>query len=155
LQVSAAHLEKHAEDLDYLRNLATELRKEVQEIPNLVAKLTKWLENLRPGLPADDYEGARLAFQAWLKLYGSRRETHKLFMATQARLTSYSGIDALSEVALAREKTMATGKAKLDLKREEAQGQGPAGGMIEAKPGSRDDIFDVSPAEGWGDMGEI
>lgn len=155
LQVSPETLEIHHQDLNFLRNQADQLKQQIELLPQLIGELKKVLSHLKSGLNKEEFQAASMAFSLFLRTHANVRESNKLLLMLLARWTQHAGIDALSDVALTRQKAMASGKAKLELKREEAAGNGKPGGMESAQIGSRDDVFNVGGGDDWGDMGDI
>lgn len=156
LSVSQETLRQHREHVDFLKAQADILATEVRELPKLIAELRGLLNDLKA---AEEWDRAASAFQIWLKMHGSRRETTKLFLAVQQRLSRHSGIDQLEEIALTREKTLASGRAKLDVSREKGQADAKQGAIpVASTAASRDAVFggddSGDPDEGV-DMAEV
>lgn len=115
LSVSGDVLRQHRATVDYLANLERELREEVEALPKILSELRTILRSLSN---SERYDEGIQAFQIFLKLYGNRRETAKLHLQIQQRLKLHSGIELLEEAAATREKTLASGRAKLDVSKE-------------------------------------
>ncbi len=143
LQVSPATLRQHRETVDFYHKQEELLRREVQDMPLILKDLREVLRGLKE---SENYDEAVQAFQIFLKLYGNRRETLKLQMHVQQRLRQHSGIELLEEIAATREKTLASGRARLDVTREAKAAELKGGAItVPGDAAARDDAFAPDP----------
>jgi len=117
LSLSAKELQLHKEDMIHLRGEIQKIKWEMKNLDSISSKLENWLDKF----DGDDGEQDRALriLEAWQKNCGQISSLRSQFLALQKQWTTLSGVVDLKDVQVAREKTLATGRAKLDLKREE------------------------------------
>lgn len=142
LSLSSETIEQHRKNTEFLKEQHDSLAAEIRLLPKLHEFLEKVLEEFVNSEGEKDYEQALRIFNAYCRTGANLKALQTQFVAIQRAWKENAGIDSLQDVATAREKTLATGRAKLDLKREEGgDGPKPAGGR-EVQP-SRDGVFDL------------
>ena len=113
--LSAEKLALHGQDMDFLRGQLGMVKFELDRLEEITAKLEDWLDKFQ----GDDIPIALQIFSAWQQACGSRSSLRSQFLAMQKQWTSLTGIVDLKDVAVVREKEIAKGQAKLQIKRME------------------------------------
>lgn len=118
----ALHLSKENSILfeSTMTALSVEIKKVMFELKThekITAKLEDWLDKF----DEDDKDNALRILEAWQRNCGQISNLRSQFLALQKQFAALSGVVDLKDIQVTREKTLATGRAKLDLKREENQ----------------------------------
>ncbi len=115
---------------------------EASALPDLLGSLRDVVQRFLNSGDKDAYEVAADAFARYLKTFGTRESLNSQILALQKRWKECAGIESLQSVAETREKTLASGRAKLRLRAEEAQGQaGPDGARVIGSGSSAGGVF--------------
>lgn len=126
LRLNAETLEKHEADCMTIRSCIDAQVAELQQLPVLEKRLLSIAEACAKSQNNPDAAEEVLALvQSFVSLHGSRKAGEAHLLKLQSHWSKMAGIESLQAVAETREKTLATGRAKLALRREEA---GDAGG---------------------------
>lgn len=144
LVLSGETLTQHRKNTEFLKEQHDSLAAELKLIPKLHEFLEKVLDAF-VSAPEKDYDQALKLFNAYHRNAGNARSIQSQFIAVQRAWKENAGIDSLQAVAEAREKTLATGRAKLDVKREE--GAGNPGIPHAASIRRTDGVFDVDEVD--------
>lgn len=154
LRIKHGDLEKHESDKAFFRRQIDSQVAEIQALPKLESTLLDAVRKIANCVDSDMAETAISMLRAYFDTVGSRKAAEAHLIKLQSHWTKMAGIESLQAVAETREKTLATGRAKLDLKREAAadapgpESAKPAGavvGGVFAKRGSP--VVDVSDDE--------
>jgi hypothetical protein len=129
LSLSKKQLDQHSKDMVFLRDQIAQVTWECENLDPLIARLETLVEKFAG---TDDSDKAITLFDRFLRASMNKQNLRSQFLAMQRQWTKLSGVEGLMDVALTREKTIATGKAKLDLK---------AGGGPKDVTNSRSGIF--------------
>ncbi len=113
----------------HLRDQINQVKWESDNLDVLIARLETLVEKFAG---TDDSDKAITLFDRFLRASLNKQNLRSQFLALQRQYTKLSGVDGPMDVALTRENTIATGKAKLDLK---------AGDKLENVTNSRSGIF--------------
>ena len=142
LKLNAETLAKHENDVMFLRKSLDSMLLEASALPDLLGSLRDVVQRFLNSGDKDAYEVAADAFARYLKTFGTRESLNSQILALQKRWKECAGIESLQSVAETREKTLASGRAKLRLRAEEAQGQaGPDGARVIGSGGSAGGVF--------------
>jgi len=136
LALSKKTLDAHNADMDFLRNEINSIKWEMENLNDSIAALENICENF--SLNSDNGDAALRIFENYLRASMNKSSLRGQFLGAEKRWVELSGVVAMSEVQITREKTLAQGRAKLDLKREENQAgirdsNGPISGVF-ARP---------------------
>lgn len=118
LSLSAKELSLHKSDMLHLRSQIQQVKWESDNLEGLIARLEELVERFAG---TDESDKAVILFDRYLRASLNKANLRSQFLQLQRQYTKLSGVEGLMDVALTREKTIATGKAKLDLK----AGEGP------------------------------
>ena len=121
LRLNAETLKKHESDCMTIRSCIDAQVVELQHIPALEKKLLSIAKALSEHNP-DAGEAVLALVQSFVGLHGSRKAAEAHLLKLQSHWSKMAGVESLQAVAETREKTLATGRAKLALRREEAEG---------------------------------
>lgn len=146
LSLSPETLENHRKNTKFLEEQTAELRREVATIKTLEKVLLDAVKSAQVHDPESATQVLALV-QSFIGSSAARKSLQTQFVALQRAWKENAGIDALQDVATAREKTLATGRARLDIKREEAGGTGPQPTGGREVP-TVDSVFDVGEDDG-------
>jgi hypothetical protein len=142
LKLNAETLAKHEKDVMFLRKSLDSMLLEASALPDLLGSLRDVVQRFLSSGDKDAYEVAADAFARYLKTFGTRESLNSQILALQKRWKECAGIESLQSVAETREKTLASGRAKLRLRAEEAQGMaGPDGARAIGSGGSAGGVF--------------
>lgn len=142
LRLNAETLAKHEKDVMFLRKSLDSMLLEASALPDLLGSLRDVVQRFLNSGDKDAYEVAADAFARYLKTFGTRESLNSQILALQKRWKECAGIESLQSVAETREKTLASGRAKLRLRAEEAQGQaGPDGARVIGSGSSAGGVF--------------
>lgn len=130
-RLNAESLRKHESDKAFIRGQIDSQVAEIKQLP----VLEKQLFNVAKSLADHNPEAAETAvslIRAHLDTVASRKAAEAHLLRLQSHWAKMAGIESLQAVAETREKTLATGRAKLALRREEDSGA--AGDGSQARP---------------------
>lgn len=144
VRLSSETLAEHKATTATLEKIVAEIRAELRELP----KMEKFLRDLLDRFQQEaenvlEFQSALAVFNMWVTTCGTRKALQTQLIAAQKAWKENAGIDTAFAVTETREKTMATGKAKLEIERQKAEllaGRDPASAPP-AKPGMRDSVF--------------
>ena len=158
LRLNAETLKKHESDKAFIREQIDSQVAEIQALPVLEKQLLSIADACAKSQSAPETAEAVLALvQSFVGLHGSRKAAEAHLLKLQSHWAKMAGIESLQAVAETREKTLATGRAKLALRREEAEGA--AGDGSQARPvgsGAAGGVFAKrSPAPVVLEVGEV
>lgn len=144
LALSAKDLASHKSDMELLRKEINHVSYELKNLEFITARLEGWMDKFN-GEDGEQDKALRI-LEAWQRNCGQKSSLRSQFLAMQKQWTSLSGVVDLKDVQVVREKTMAQGRAKLDLKREENQAgirdsNGPISGVF-ARPDRIETVAD-------------
>lgn len=131
LRLSSLALAKFESDRDFIRE---QIDSQVAEIKRLPV-LEKQLLNLAQVIAAGNSGAGEVACELMSRFFetiGARKSAEAHLLKLQSHWSKMAGVESLQAVAETREKTLATGRAKLALRREEAEGM--AGDGSGARP---------------------
>lgn len=119
LALSAEDLRRHKEDMAHLRNLVEAKKWETEQVLEITAKLEGWVDKFT-GDDGEQDKALRI-LELWVKTCGQKSSLESQFLALQKQWTSLSGVVDLKDIQVVKEKAMATGRARLALKKEETE----------------------------------
>lgn len=140
LALSRETLDAHESDMEHLRQQIQQVKWELDQLEEITIRLEKWIDKFN----GDDGEQERALriLEAWQRNCGQKSSLRSQFLAMQKQWTGLSGIVDLKDVSVAQAKTLATGRAKLDLEREKNEAgprdANPSIGGIFARPKNPD-----------------
>jgi hypothetical protein len=140
LALSAETLAKCKQDCAFYRELEDQLSLEIKELPKFQKMMEGVILRFREVGTEEETAEALQCFKAYLQTAGHRKTLITQHLAVAARWSKLSGIDGLQDVAVTREKAMATGRAKLQLATE-AREAGTGDTANDATPAARGRIF--------------
>lgn len=135
VHVAPETMSKHREQMEFLQCQADTLRREIKLCETLEAKLMRLIDLCE----AQDDQIPATEVRMFMAACTSRKSLQSQFLEIQRRINQYNGIDGMNEIALTRHKTLASGRAKLDVAAEKAKLDAPR--LPDAQPGSRDGRF--------------
>ena len=142
MRLNAETLAKHEADCMFFRSRIDAQVAEIEQVPAMEKSL---LEAVRRVADCGNPEAADLAVALLAKFFecGSYRRTAEAhLLKLQGHWAKLAGIESLQAVAETREKTLATGRAKLALRAEEAAGvPGPDGARVAGSSGPAGGVF--------------
>lgn len=119
LALSAKQLEQHTKDMDALRDQLDQVKWELKTIEKITAKLEGWMDKFS-GDEGEQDKALRI-LEAWQRNCGQKSSLRSQFLALQKQWTNLSGVVDLKDIQVVKEKAMATGRARLALKKEETE----------------------------------
>jgi hypothetical protein len=119
LALSAKDLQLHEKDMSHLRNLVEANKWEMARVDEITAKLEGWMDKFS-GDDGEQDKALRI-LELWMRTCGQKSSLQSQFLALQKQWTSLSGVVDLKDVQVTKEKALATGRAKLELKKEESE----------------------------------
>lgn len=141
LRLSKLALAKFESDRDFIRKQIDTQLAEIQDLPKLQDTLLNLVRRIAECGNPDAGEQAAALLGRFFDLVANRKAMEAHLLKLQAHWSKMAGIESLQAVAETREKTLATGRAKLALRREEAEGEpGPEGARV-ASPASGGGVF--------------
>jgi hypothetical protein len=147
LQLSGESLAAHLKDMDFLRGQLSQAKFELDRLEEITAKLEDWLDKFQ----GDEQTQALQIFDAWQRACASKSSLRSQFLAMQKQWTSLTGIVDLKDVAVIREKEIAKGQAKLQIKRMENETavttRNVVAGGVFSRPGDVVEVKRVSTSE--------
>ncbi len=133
LRLNAETLKKHESDKAFIRRQIDLQVLEIERLPVLEKQLLSIADACAKSQSDSGAAEAVLALvQSFVGLHGSRKAAEAHLLKLQSHWSKMAGVESLQAVAETREKTLATGRAKLALRREEAEGM--AGDGSQARP---------------------
>lgn len=153
LRLNAETLEKHESDRLFIRRQIDLQVAEIQLLPALEKSLLDLVRIIANSGNPDAGEQAADMMARFFETVGARKAMEAHLLKLQSHWSKMAGIESLQAVAETREKTLATGRAKLALRREESEGAAgdgsgarlatPAAGGVFAKRAS---VVEIPPA---------
>lgn len=134
LNLSDETLAEHKRHTASLLEMVGDVEKELVMLPKLTKLLEKALTEFVNSEEPKDYKEALALFNAFMRTHATTRAAQSQFVMLKKAWDSASGIIALQDVAVTREKTLATGRAKLQLRDESSENVKE---LPPALPGSR------------------
>ena len=119
MTLSAKELEQHKADMIFLRNQISQVKFELENLEEITSKLENLVEKFTE--EPETLAAALQVFQLWLNGAGKQSSLRAQFLSMQKQWSSLSGIVDLKDVAVVREKEIAKGRAKLEVKKLEAE----------------------------------
>lgn len=119
LALSAKQLEQHTKDMDALRDQLDQVKWELKTIEKITAKLEGWMDKFS-GDEGEQDKALRI-LEAWQRNCGQKSSLRSQFLALQKQWTSLSGVVDLKDIQVVKEKSLAVGRARLELKKEETE----------------------------------
>lgn len=104
--------------MKHLRDQLQQVKWETDNLDQLIARLETLVEKFAG---TDESDKAVTLFDRYLRASLNKQSLRTQFLALQRQYTKLSGVEALLDVAVTREKTIATGKAKIELKAQEGK----------------------------------
>jgi hypothetical protein len=143
MRLNAETLAKHESDCMKIRSCIDAQVVELERLPLLEKRLLSIAEACaKSQSDAGAAEAVLSLVQSFIGLYGSRKAGEIHLLKLQSHWAKMAGIESLQSVAETREKTLASGRAKLRLRAEEAQGQaGPDGARVIGSGSSAGGVF--------------
>lgn len=142
LALSAETLANYRKDLSFIRNLAESAQIDLKTLGDTVALLRSFVAEFRAaGADKDSIEAALSVLSAWSSTSAKKQALESHALALQKRWQSMAGIDSLQTVAETREKTLATGRAKLQLRAEDGEAGKGEGGSGATPASGRGGVF--------------
>lgn len=143
LRLNAETLKKHESDKAFIREQIDSQVAEIKRLPVLEKQLLSIADACAKSQNDSGAAEAVLALvQSFVGLHGSRKAGEAHLLKLQAHWSKMAGVESLQAVAETREKTLATGRAKLALRREEAEGMaGDGSGARLAGSGAAGGVF--------------
>lgn len=138
LRLNKLALAKFESDRDFIRGQIDLQEAEIKQLTNLAPLLLEVVKRISDANP-DAGEAASALLSSFFDTVANRKAMEAHLLKLQSHWSRMAGIESLQAVAETREKTLATGRAKLALRREEA-GDAGAGDGSAARP--------VTPAGG-------
>lgn len=117
LKLSREVLDSNTKDLHFLRDQINQVKFELTQLETVTERLADWLDKFT----GDELETALRIFNDWQRSCASKQALRTQFVALKKLWDEKSAIDGLRDVSLAREKEIAKGKARLDLKKSETE----------------------------------
>jgi hypothetical protein len=105
-----------------MKTLESELAQiqwELKIITEITAMLEGWMDKFS-GDNGEQDKALRI-LEAWQRNCGQKASLRSQFLALQKQWTAFVGLSALQDVQVTKEKALATGRAKLELKKEESE----------------------------------
>jgi len=113
LSLSKKQVEQHTKDMAFLRDQIAQVTWECDNLDSLVANLEGLVEKFAG---TDESDKAVVLLDRYLRSSLNKQNLRGQFLQLQRQWTKLSGVESLMDISLTREKTLATGKAKMDLK---------------------------------------
>jgi DNA-binding SARP family transcriptional activator len=133
----------HRETTATLESWIAEEKLEIKRLPKLINLLESTLEAFIEADPKD-YKQALGLYKAFMQTHATKKAKQAHLVMLQRAWKENAGIDSLQTVAETREKTLAAGRAKLQLRAEGAEDD--KGKLPPAEAGSRAGfIMDAPP----------
>lgn len=119
LHLSKETLALHDKAMKSLESELAQVQWELKTIEKITAKLEGWMDKFS-GDEGEQDKALRI-LEAWQRNCGQKSSLRSQFLALQKQWTSLSGVVDLKDIQVVKEKAMATGRARLALKREETE----------------------------------
>lgn len=117
INLSEKNLEQHTKDSEFMRNQLDKLKFEIDTLEKIAVRLGEWMDKFN----GDETETALQIFDAWQRSCGTESHLRGQFISMKKLWDDKVGLDALRDVAVTRQKEIAKGKAKLEIKQMEAE----------------------------------
>jgi hypothetical protein len=142
-RLNAETLAKHESDCMKIRSCIDAQIVELERLPILEKRLLSIADACaKSQSDAGAAEAVLSLVQSFIGLHGSRKAGELHLLKLQSHWAKMAGIESLQSVAETREKTLASGRAKLRLRAEEAAGMaGPDGARVIGSGGSAGGVF--------------
>lgn len=122
--LSEESLAAHESDMIFLRDNISQIKWEMDNLDNVIEKLETICGNF--SLNTENGDDAIKLFDRYLRASLNKANLRGQFLAAQKQWTSLSGIVDLKDIQVVRQREIAKGKGKMDLKKLEAEeNQGP------------------------------
>ena len=143
LRLNAETLKKHEADKAFIRRQIDSQVVEIERFPVLEKQLLSIADACaKSQSDAGTAEAVLSLVQSFVALHGSRKAGEMHLLKLQSHWSKMAGVESLQAVAETREKTLATGRAKLALRREDAEGMaGDGSGARLAGSGAAGGVF--------------
>jgi hypothetical protein len=115
LSLSAKELSLHKSDMCHLRQQIQQVKWELDTIESITSKLEGWMDKFN-GEDGEQDKALRI-LEAWQRNCGQKSSLRGQFLSLQKQWTSLSGVVDLKDIQVTKEKAIAVGKAKLDIKK--------------------------------------
>lgn len=114
-----------------LEDQTNQLAWELDKLSDIAADLREWARE------TSDEERAMKLLETYLRTVGAKSTVRSQFLAYQKSWANALGVEGMKDVSLTAAKALATGKAKIDLKKMENEGApkpvGPSAGGVFAR----------------------
>lgn len=142
MRLNAETLAKHESDCMKIRSCIDAQLVEIEQIPKIERELLMAVKRISDSGNPEAADTAVSLLARFFEAGNYRRTAEAHLLKLQGHWSKMAGIESLQSVAETREKTLATGRAKLRLRAEEAQGQpGPDGARVVNSAGSAGGVF--------------
>jgi predicted transcriptional regulator len=115
IHLSERKLAEAKSDEAFVRSQLDKLKFEIDSMEKIAVRLADWMDKF----DGEDIPVALQIFSAWQQASGSESSLRSQFIAMKKLWDDKVGIDALRDVAVIRQKEIAKGQAKLQIKRME------------------------------------
>lgn len=122
VKLSKETLEENEKDLAFIRDKMNSIRWEIDNLDDCIASLENICENF--SLNSDNGDKALRIFEDYLRSSMNRRSLLTLFLTLKKEWDTKSAVDGMRDIVLTREKEVAKGQAKLEIKRRENEPKG-------------------------------
>lgn len=117
IALSANKLHLHENDEKFIRNQLDKLKFEIESLEKMAVRLGEWMDKFE----GEDIATALQIFDAWQRASGSECTLRGQFIAMKKLWDDKVGIDALRDIAVVRQKEIAKGQAKIEIKKLESE----------------------------------
>ena len=132
LRLNAETLKKHESDKAFFRRQIDLQVLEIERLPALENSLLDLVRIIANSGNPEAADAANLMLGRFFETVASRKSAEAHLLKLQSHWSKMAGVESLQAVAETREKTLATGRAKLALRREEAEGMAGDGSQARA-----------------------
>ena len=132
LRLNAETLKKHESDKAFFRRQIDLQVLEIERLPALENSLLDLVRIIANSGNPEAADAANLMLGRFFETIGARKSAEAHLLKLQSHWSKMAGVESLQAVAETREKTLATGRAKLALRREEAEGMAGDGSQARA-----------------------
>jgi len=142
MRLNAETLAKHESDCMKIRSCIDAQLLEIEQIPKIERELLMAVKRISDSGNPEAADTAVSLLARFFEAGNYRRTAEAHLLKLQSHWSKMAGIESLQSVAETREKTLASGRAKLRLRAEEAQGQaGPDGARAIGSGSSAGGVF--------------
>lgn len=121
IQLNREKIQQNENDLEFLRGQVEEVKFELESLADITERLFKLVERFSDD---EDMRSEALSlFNSWVQSCGKKATLRASFVTLKRLWDEKCAIDGLRDVALSREKELAKGRVKLQLKGEAHEGQ--------------------------------